>query len=512
VPNVAGVASSNHDSSVSVTKTVLSAVSGPLVGLAEPAPASKEVTVTFTLPSDLGEYGSFSLLAEAKNLPANVSGAYPVLVYLSDGTNEYVNIARGGGACGTGGYFSCPGGSCVSNSSCSISWPSAFNDRTHWQQHQIATFGYKSVNTFPTCFEDDTAFDGTTSNQPTCAFNKYFFTGAPARLRYNVTYTAKYVMLAEFVTLSGFGYTGDLEVTVVKKTDTTAGGAMDLNVILVGDKNVQASRTDAGKRNLDTLFDYVQTYYSQANVGVSLGTINAVEWPCASGGDAYANVSVDDLGTLFGLTSSLAPASSEGKAINLFLVSTIPDGTASNLTILGLAGGIGGDPLNGAQGSGLAFSSLNKLDTYNPSCTTSPCPATQQQSAFADMGSTIAHEIGHYLGLNHPTESSGATHDVVFDTPRCTVTASIGGTQYITNSSCRSTSNAAFYPTGNKCSDVCAGYSSSTPVFCAAAVECQFNHVMWWTSKNFNTTTGTGDGNIFSEDSGRVMNYNSFIR
>jgi hypothetical protein len=35
------------------------------------------------------------------------------------------------------------------------------------------------------------------------------------------------------------------------------------------------------------------------------------------------------------------------------------------------------------------------------------------------LSSTIAHEIGHYLGLYHTSESSGAQHDPIPDSPQC---------------------------------------------------------------------------------------------
>jgi hypothetical protein len=36
-----------------------------------------------------------------------------------------------------------------------------------------------------------------------------------------------------------------------------------------------------------------------------------------------------------------------------------------------------------------------------------------------ELGSTIAHEGGHHLGLFHTTEASGGSFDVIGDTPEC---------------------------------------------------------------------------------------------
>jgi hypothetical protein len=56
---------------------------------------------------------------------------------------------------------------------------------------------------------------------------------------------------------------------------------------------------------------------------------------------------------------------------------------------------------HGTTGAGLVFSSVN-LD-----------------GGGADMGQTMAHEIGHFLGLRHTSEHGGAAHDPITDTPEC---------------------------------------------------------------------------------------------
>jgi len=38
------------------------------------------------------------------------------------------------------------------------------------------------------------------------------------------------------------------------------------------------------------------------------------------------------------------------------------------------------------------------------------------------VGKTMAHEVGHFLGLDHTTESDGISHDPIPDTPECTQT------------------------------------------------------------------------------------------
>lgn len=491
-PSVTGASSANHDTNTSISTTTLTAT-GPLTGLGQAAGSSQEISISIDMSTDLGANGSLSLVAETTNFPGGLQGgAYPILVYLSDGTNDLVNLTRSGsgGDCAQSGYFTCSGGSCSTNSSCTVQSPSAFASRTHWQQFQIPAFGNASSNTFPTC--------NWASGTPACAFNSTFFSGG--KLRSGVTYTAKYVLLTDSYA-SVTGYTAGLRVNVIKKRDTSAvagsnNGAVDLNVILVGSTNIAASRTTKGQTNLNELMNHVYTHFNQSGTGIKLGTVRAFDVATCDSGNAYANVDLDDLGTMLAQLSAEAPTSSAASALNVFIVSSIPY-SGSGLTILGVAGAITGPMINGTGASGLAFSSFDELESFNPSCTGSSCPVASQEASFIDMGQTIAHEIGHYLGLNHPSESGGTTHDPIPDTPQCVA----GGGGSVTHGSCLA----------GACLAGCGGYNGSS-TFCATETDCQFNHIMWYTTKNYNTTTDTGDGNLFSTNSSAILNYNPYVQ
>lgn len=508
VPNVSGVSAANHDDTgISVSSTTQSS-SGDILGQTQSFSigGASTVSFTFSVGSDLLTSGSISLVARLTTMASGLSGgAYPVLVSLTDpAANEYVNLNA---TCtGTG----------ITDSGCGPASPSAFPGATssarrqQWFQHQFGISSGITVNQFPTC--------NWASGSPTCDFNaqSWFSTG---KLRTG-TYTAKYVLVADSYSSVPSGHPATMSLTVVQKTDGDAGtggttrGAFDVNVILVGQQNVIDSRTAKGQQNLDALFTHlVDHFYTQntSTMKTKIGAINVIEWGCDSGGNTYSTLSTTGMGTFFKTGSALVPAATEGKAVNVFLISSLTGG--GNMTILGLSAGLVGSPLNGTESSGLVFATFDKLATFNPSCSSS-CPIASQEPAFIDMGSTVSHEIGHFLGLNHLSEATGTQHDSLPTTPICTNITS--GQTSTSVGSCLADTNA--HPvSGQTCPSQCTSYShsssntSSPGTYCPSIAECQFNHVMWWTGKNYDYF-GNGDGNLFSSDSGVKVGYNPYVR
>jgi hypothetical protein len=489
--------------SVKLEKVTLS-VEGRMTGLSDGyrLEGPSVYTAEFSLPEDLGDFGSLTLTAEVSSAVAgnDRTSAYPVLVSLHDGVNELVNLS----GC-TSGFFNCKESTCTPIESCGPVAPSAFlgsrasERKAQWVQSNFGTENV-SVNTFPTCNWSEGDF--------ACPFNQKFFEAGKLRPG---RYLAKYVLVSS-------GYTGlsdlvpaTLKLTVLKKYDSALPGKirkMDLNVILVGDRNVQDSRTPKGKQNLDALFDHVYRTYFEENhetVGVAIGQLKVFEWCGESGGDAFAVTGSDRLGELYQQGTLLMPPETEGKAVNIFLITSI-SGTGS-ATLLGHSGGIGGAPIHGTKMSGTVFSTFNKLARFNPQCTgLGECDRAKQDASFIDMGSTLAHEIGHFLGLNHLSESNGTVHDPLPDTPICTQRSF--GVDQITINSCHEDAQV-YLGTGLTCAQACPGYNAQS-VFCPEQVECQFNHLMWWTGKNFGVD-GKGDGNYLSKNSGFRIYYSPII-
>ncbi len=87
------------------------------------------------------------------------------------------------------------------------------------------------------------------------------------------------------------------------------------------------------------------------------------------------------------------------RAVNVYCVSWF-DGTLLN--VAGLSGGIPGAATNGTRDSGIALRSMPTFPEF--------------LDAYAVL---FAHEIGHYLGLYHTTETNLLGEDPLSDTPRC---------------------------------------------------------------------------------------------
>ena len=90
-------------------------------------------------------------------------------------------------------------------------------------------------------------------------------------------------------------------------------------------------------------------------------------------------------------------------AVNLYIYESID----SELGVLGFAGGIPGAPFDGYASSGVVVQVDGHRSFFGGNLDSTL------------LGDTIAHELGHQLGLFHTSESSGDFHDPIEDTPEC---------------------------------------------------------------------------------------------
>lgn len=166
-------------------------------------------------------------------------------------------------------------------------------------------------------------------------------------------------------------------------------GVLDLNVWLAAGLSVTAASAPSDA-TLQAVLDETDRILGKR--GISLGTISYFKLT-NSGYDSVSSVSeFDDLQR----ESALAPVD----RLNVFFVKTALGGGT-----LGVTGRVGGPKKNGTTVSGL-------MVDYD-------------YSNAQDVGYVVAHEIGHYIGLFHTTESDG-THDFIDDTVECPASGTSG--------------------------------------------------------------------------------------
>jgi hypothetical protein len=97
-------------------------------------------------------------------------------------------------------------------------------------------------------------------------------------------------------------------------------------------------------------------------------------------------------------------------AIDVFLI-------ASGTTLLGMAGGIpGAQAMHGTRSSGVVIG-LDDLE--------SGIDGGIYELDFPPV--LLAHEIGHFLGLFHTSESDGSSFEPLSDTPSCPASRDVNG-------------------------------------------------------------------------------------
>lgn len=193
------------------------------------------------------------------------------------------------------------------------------------------------------------------------------------------------------------------------------GTNIKLNVILVSQSDI----TSANDPNLQETLGRFKSIFASNGINVSEITYKWIESDdtVITSTDKNGNFQPDGMDRLF--------SGNKGNSdfVQLFFVQSAgPGGT------LGIAGGIPGPPVTGTPHSGViaaTFGGLSTLSSLDKNL----------------LGETIAHEIGHYLGLYHTTESSGSRFDPVSDTGECTKS-------HPTPAGCPDGANLMFYVVG----------------------------------------------------------------
>ncbi len=186
---------------------------------------------------------------------------------------------------------------------------------------------------------------------------------------------------------------------------------VDIRLVFVGVDGIAPGLNAAeGESTMAAVLDEVGQLWSGS--GLSVGTVTYSDFDGAV--DTYTVLDGDEeLGALFRTVDSAGD-----RSITFFFVQEITD--EAGATILGLAGGPPGTAaVGGTSKSGVVVTTASFVD--DPS----------------EVARIMAHEGGHFLGLNHTTEKDGAESDPLGDTPECANDADDNGT--LSSSECAGT-------------------------------------------------------------------------
>lgn len=193
----------------------------------------------------------------------------------------------------------------------------------------------------------------------------------------------------------------EFTVTVVMRR-AAPGVRLDLNVAIMDGTEIDDGEIEAALVVVDEVY--------ATNNAPSLGSIDLydVEGP---------NV-VDAEGAELNDVRSIVYDAPD--RMNIILVSSFTE-----VGTLGIASGIPAPPFSGTVGSGLVIAVDEHLDASGTALDTRL------------LGETIAHELGHMMGLYHTTEDNGADFDVIADTARCPGSADVDGDGEYSAEECR---------------------------------------------------------------------------
>ncbi len=178
-------------------------------------------------------------------------------------------------------------------------------------------------------------------------------------------------------------------------------GTIDINAFVVTDVFGANPGSDQRFQAMMTAFEN-----SWASAGLSIGTLEVIpvtgsertRWSTIDSVDGTGN----EFRQMIGALSGRAPR----PGLNFFFVDAIEAGQ-EGFVILGLAAGIPGIPvIPGTDTSGVAVSTVAIDPSFGLGGPTG-------------VGTTMAHEGGHWLGLYHTTEQPGTLHDPLPDTLEC---------------------------------------------------------------------------------------------
>jgi len=192
-----------------------------------------------------------------------------------------------------------------------------------------------------------------------------------------------------------------------------------------------------------------------AAAGICVGEVTFLDVPDWVRADYATGIDATKLGPCDAL-AQLCTLSRPSTAIPIFLVDAI-GGSGGTLRTVGIDGAIPGPGTIG--GTVVSGAVVNASDVGAGTCTSSIDLAACGSDATAAV---VAHEVGHYLGLYHTTESGGTIFDALSDTPTCACSqcvppayrascgagATVGASDCSVGGACAGASNLMFWLAG----------------------------------------------------------------